>query len=69
MRDHESEHGSQWSAIQSMAAKIGCLGETSRSWLRWSVSRSRCKREALQVFDFAEVVTSSASKIYDKTRT
>ena len=25
VRDHESEHGSQWSAIQSIAAKIGYL--------------------------------------------
>ncbi|KMO28285.1 transposase, partial [Methylobacterium variabile] len=28
VRDHEGEHGSQWSAIQSIAAKIGCSGET-----------------------------------------
>ena len=27
VRDHEGEHGSQWSAIQSIAAKIGCSGE------------------------------------------
>src|SRR3954466_4225136 len=30
VREHESEHGSQWSAIQSIAAKIGCSGETAR---------------------------------------
>ncbi len=33
VRDHESEHGSQWSAIQSIAAKIGCSGETLRKWV------------------------------------
>ena len=34
VRDHESEHGSQWSAIQSIAAKIGCSGETLRNRVR-----------------------------------
>ncbi len=28
VRDHKGEHGSQWSAIQSIAAKICCSGET-----------------------------------------
>ncbi len=31
VRDHESKHGSQWSAIQSIVAKIGCSGETLRT--------------------------------------
>ena len=34
VRDLKGEHGSQWSAIQSIAAKIGCLGETLRNWVR-----------------------------------
>ncbi|KMO20884.1 transposase [Methylobacterium indicum] len=34
--EHEGEHGSQWSAIQSIAAKIGCSGETLRNWVRQS---------------------------------
>ena len=32
--DHQSEHGSQWAAIQSIAAKIGCSGEALRNWVR-----------------------------------
>ncbi len=36
VREHEGEHGSQWSAIQSIAAKIGCSGETLRNWVRQS---------------------------------
>ena len=28
--EHQGEHGSQWAAIQSIAAKIGCSGETLR---------------------------------------
>ena len=32
--DHQSEHASQWSAIHSIAEKIGCSGETLRDWVR-----------------------------------
>jgi len=32
--DHQEEHGSQWAAIQSIASKIGCSGETLRHWVR-----------------------------------
>ena len=32
--DHQSEHGSQWAAIQSVASKIGCTPETLRKWVR-----------------------------------
>ena len=32
--DHQGEHASQWSAIHSIAAKIGCSGETLRHWVR-----------------------------------
>ncbi|BAQ44860.1 transposase IS3/IS911 family protein [Methylobacterium aquaticum] len=34
VRDLKGEHGSQWSAIQSIAAKIGCSGETLRNRVR-----------------------------------
>ena len=32
--DHQAEHASQWAAICSIAAKIGCSGETLRKWVR-----------------------------------
>lgn len=32
--DHQAEHASQWSAINSIAEKIGCSGETLRHWVR-----------------------------------
>jgi transposase-like protein len=32
--EHEGEHGSQWAAIASIAAKIGCSAETLRGWVR-----------------------------------
>ncbi len=34
--DHQGEHASQWAAISSIAAKIGCSGETLRNWIRQS---------------------------------
>ena len=32
--EHEGEHDSQWAAIGSIAAKIGCTAETLRAWVR-----------------------------------
>ena len=32
--DHSGEHASQWEAISSIAAKIGCTAETLRRWVR-----------------------------------
>ena len=32
--EHQGEHGSQWEAINSIAAKIGCAGEMLRNWVR-----------------------------------
>ena len=32
--EHGAEHASQWAAIGSIAAKIGCTGETLRNWVR-----------------------------------
>jgi transposase len=32
--DHASDHASQWAAIGSIAAKIGCTAETLRRWVR-----------------------------------
>jgi transposase len=32
--EHQGEYPSQWAALVSMAAKIGCTPETLRSWVR-----------------------------------
>ena len=34
VREHAAGHGSQWAAIGSIAAKIGCTAETLRKWVR-----------------------------------
>ena len=32
--DHEREHPSRWAAIVSIAAKIGCTGQTLNEWVK-----------------------------------
>jgi len=32
--EHQGDHASQWKAICSIAAKMGCTGETLRKWVR-----------------------------------
>jgi transposase-like protein len=34
VQEHQGEHASQWAAISSIAAKIGCTAETLRLWVR-----------------------------------
>ena len=41
--EHEWEHVSQWAAISSIAAKIGCTTETLRGWVR-QAERDQGKR-------------------------
>jgi transposase len=40
--EQQPEHESQWAAIESIAAKMGCTAETLRSWVR------RAERDAGQ---------------------
>ena len=44
--EHQGEHGSQWAAIGSIAAKIGCTAETLRRWVR-QAERDQGKRASL----------------------
>ena len=55
----EHEHRSRWSAIQSVAAKIGCTPETLRSWVNKSEVDSGSK---------AGTTTDAASKIKELER-
>jgi transposase-like protein len=32
--EHQAEYDSEWAAIGSIAAKIGCTAETLRKWVR-----------------------------------
>ncbi len=32
--EHQGDHASRWAAIASIAAKIGCTGQTFRLWVK-----------------------------------
>jgi transposase len=44
--EHAGEHPSQWAAIESIAAKIGCTPETLRKWVR-QAERDQGRRPGL----------------------
>ena len=39
--DAKDQYPSQWAAIESIAAKIGCTGEMLRKWVRQKRARQR----------------------------
>ena len=48
--EQESEHPSQWAAMESVAAKIGCTAETLRKWVR-QAERDTGRREGMTTSD------------------
>ena len=44
--EHAEQHESQWAAIRSIAAKLGCAAETLRNWVR-QAERDAGKRPGL----------------------
>ena len=56
--DHASDHASQWAAIGSIAAKIGCTAETLRQWVRQA---NEILKKASAYFAMAELDRRSKS--------
>ncbi len=52
--EHRHEYDSEWAAMQSIAAKIGCAGETLRSWVR-SVEIDAGRRPGLTTDERAQL--------------
>jgi transposase-like protein len=52
--EHAGGEGSQWAAIQSVAAKIGCSAETLRSWVR-QAERDCAERSGLTTSEREEL--------------
>jgi transposase-like protein len=59
VRESQSEHGPQWAAISSVAAKIGCTAETLRRWVRQS---------EINAGQRAGVTTSEAQRVKELER-
>lgn len=54
VQEHQAAYGSQWAAIQSIAAKVGCTAETLRRWVRQD-ERDGGRRPGLTTADQARV--------------
>ena len=48
--DHQADYESQWSAMQSVASKIGCSAETLRKWVR-QAETDRGRRTGLSTLE------------------
>jgi len=46
VEEHAAEHPSQWAAMRSVAAKVGCTTEALRRWVR-QAERDRGQRPGL----------------------
>jgi transposase-like protein len=46
VREQAREHASEWSAMRSVAGKVGCTAETLRQWVR-QAERDRGERAGL----------------------
>jgi transposase len=46
VQEHQGEYSSQWVAIQSISAKIGCTAESLRRWVR-EAEKDSGEREGL----------------------
>ncbi len=48
--EHQADYSSQWAALNSISAKIGCTAETLRKWVR-RAERDQGLREGLTSSD------------------
>jgi Transposase. len=71
--EHQGEHDSQWAAISSIAAKIGCTAETLRKWVRQAerdtgarAGLTTSERERLQALERENAELKRANEILRK---
>jgi putative transposase len=54
VREHQHEHESEWAAMGSIAAKIGCTAETLRRWIR-QAEKDSGEREGLSTAEREQI--------------
>ena len=54
VREHQGDYSSEWAAISSIAAKIGCTAESLRRWIR-QTERDEGRREGLTTDEHARL--------------
>lgn len=71
--EHQGEPDSQWAAISSIAAKIGCTAETLRRWVRQAerdtgarAGLTTSERERLQALERENAELKRANEILRK---
>ena len=71
--DHQGEHDSQWSAITSVASKLGCTAETLRKWVRQAerdrgvrAGLSSEERRRLKELERGELILHGARERHDR---
>jgi transposase-like protein len=71
--EHQEEYESQWAAVSSIAAKIGCTAETLRKWVRHSereqgirAALSSDERERLKALEHENRELKRANEILRK---
>jgi len=50
LQEQQDQHSSQWAALQSVSAKIGCTAETLRKWVK-QADIDQGRREGLSSTD------------------
>ena len=50
LQEQQDQHSSQWAAIQSISAKVGCTAETLRNWVK-QAEIDQGKRDGLSSSD------------------
>ena len=50
LQEQQDQHSSQWAAIQSISAKVGCTAETLRKWIK-QAEIDEGKRDGLSTTD------------------
>ncbi len=54
--EQRSEHASQWTAIESIASKIGCTSQTQLNWV-WQHERDTGQREGVTTAEHQRIKT------------
>jgi transposase len=55
--EHRAEHASQWAAIVSIAAKIGCTAQTLHNW----VAQAELERENRELRQANEILRKASA--------
>jgi len=59
--EHQGNHESEWAAICSISAKIGCTAETLRRWVRQAERDKALEREVRELRQANEILRKASA--------